>query len=148
MERRQILIVDDYPGARYLRSRILSEAGYEVVEANNGTEALTMARTISPSLILLDVNLSDISGLEVCKRLKEDPVTANIPVIQITGAWLSDADRQEGLSSGADAYLVEPVDDVVLLRSVVNLIESPTEESSSVGFLNSATDELRDFNEH
>jgi CheY-like chemotaxis protein len=126
MERRQILIVDDYPGARYLRSRILSDAGYEVLEASSGTEALTMARTIAPSLILLDVNLPDISGFEVCQSLKQDPVTANIPVIQITGAWLSEADRQQGLSSGANAYLVEPVDDVTLLRSVVNLIESPT----------------------
>jgi CheY-like chemotaxis protein len=126
MERRQILIVDDYPGARYLRSRILSEAGYEVLEASNGTEALAMARSVNPSLILLDVNLPDISGLEVCEHLKQDPVTANIPIIQITGAWLSDQDRQQGLSSGADAYLVEPIDDVTLLRSVVNLIESPT----------------------
>jgi CheY-like chemotaxis protein len=118
--------VDDYPGARYLRSRILSEAGYEVLEASTGTEALATARSVTPSLILLDVNLPDISGLEVCERLKQDPVTANIPVIQITGAWLSEQDRQQGLSSGADAYLVEPVDDVTLLRSVVNLIESPT----------------------
>lgn len=126
MERRQVLIVDDYPGARYLRSRILSEAGYEVLEANNGTEALAIARAATPSLILLDVNLPDISGLEVCERLKRDPATAHIPVIQITGAWLSENDRQQGMSSGANAYLVEPVDDVTLLRSVVNLIESPT----------------------
>jgi len=126
MERRQILIVDDYPGARYLRSRILSEAGYEVFEASTGAEALTIAGTIKPSLILLDVNLPDISGFEVCQHLKQDPVTANIPVIQITGAWLSEEARQQGLSSGANAYLVEPVDDVTLLRSVVNLIESPT----------------------
>jgi CheY-like chemotaxis protein len=126
MERRQILIVDDYPGARYLRSRILSEAGYEVFEARSGTEALTMARAIAPSLILLDVNLPDISGFEVCQQLKQDPVTANIPVIQITGAWLSEAARQEGLASGANMYLVEPVDDITLLRSVVNLIESLT----------------------
>jgi CheY-like chemotaxis protein len=126
MERRQILIVDDYPGARYLRSRILSEAGYEVFEASTGAEALTIAGTMKPSLILLDVNLPDISGFEVCQHLKQNPVTANIPVIQITGAWLSEEARQQGLSSGANAYLVEPVDDVTLLRSVVNLIESPT----------------------
>ena len=126
MERRQILIVDDYPGARYLRSRILSEAGYEVLEASNGNDALAVARTMRPSLILLDVNLPDISGLEVCERLKHDPETASIPIIQITGAWLSDEHRQQGLSSGADAYLVEPVDDVTLLRNVVMLIESPT----------------------
>jgi CheY-like chemotaxis protein len=84
MERRQILIVDDYPGARYLRSRILSEAGYEVIEASTGAEALTIARNVRPSLILLDVNLPDISGFEVCERLKQDPATASIPVIQIT----------------------------------------------------------------
>ena len=126
MERRQILVVDDYPGARYLRSRILSEGGYEVLEAGTGTEALVIARTIKPSLILLDVNLPDISGYEVCEQLKHDPTTAAIPVIQITGAWLSDEDRRRGLGSGADAYLVEPVDDVTLLRNVVTLIESPT----------------------
>jgi len=126
MERRQVLIVDDYPGARYLRSRILSEAGYEVLEAGNGNDALAIARSAHPSLVLLDVNLPDISGFEVCTRLKKDPATASIPVIQITGAWLSEKDRQEGLCSGADAYLVEPVDDVTLLRNVVMLIESPT----------------------
>jgi len=126
MARRQVLIVDDYPGARYLRSRILSDAGYEVLEASNGSEALDLARAIAPVLILLDVNLPDISGLEVCEALKRDPVTAGIPIIMITGAWLSQKDRQQGLASGADAYLVEPVDDVTLLRSVVNLIESPT----------------------
>jgi len=126
MERRQILIVDDYPGARYLRSRILSEGGYEVLEAGTGAEALALARARKPSLILLDVNLPDISGFEVCEQLKRDPTTAAIPVIQITGAWLSEEDRRRGLGSGADAYLVEPVDDITLLRNVVMLIESPT----------------------
>lgn len=126
MERRQILIVDDYPGARYLRSRILSNAGYEVVEASTGTEALAVARSANLSLILLDVNLPDISGFEVCEQLKADPATSSIPVIQITGAWLSEEARQQGIASGANAYLVEPIDDVTLLRNVVMLIESPT----------------------
>ncbi|HTI41344.1 MAG TPA: response regulator [Vicinamibacterales bacterium] len=126
MARRTVLIVDDYPGARYLRSRILSDAGYEVLEASTGEDALQIVRQVIPDLILLDVNLPDISGLEVCQRLKQDPLTANIPIIQITGAWLSEAHRQQGLASGASAYLVEPVDDVTLLRNVVMLIESPT----------------------
>lgn len=124
MDRRQILIVDDYPGALYLRGRILSEAGYEVLEATNGEDALRLAAQHRPALVLLDVNLPDISGPEVCERLKRDPATAAIPVIQITGAWLSEKDRQEGLASGADAYLIEPIDDVELLKSVVSLIES------------------------
>ena len=126
MDRRQILIVDDYAGARYMRSRILSDAGYEVIEAENGEQALRLAGSMRPSLILLDVNLPDISGVEVCTRLRRDPQTAGIPVIQITGAWLSEDARQRGLASGANAYLTEPVDEVMLLREVVNLLESPT----------------------
>jgi CheY-like chemotaxis protein len=128
MDRRQILVVDDYAGARYLRSRILMDAGYEVVEAENGEDALRLAVTVLPSLILLDVNLPDISGTEVCARLKRDPVTAGIPVIQITGAWLSEDARRRGMASGANAYLTEPVDDVTLLREVVNLLEVAEEK--------------------
>lgn len=124
MDRRQILIVDDYPGARYLRSRILGDAGYEVLEASGGEEALRLAAEQRPSLVLLDVNLPDISGTEVCRRLKADPATAGIPVIQITGAWMSEESRRQGIASGADAYLTEPVDEVALLREVVNLIDA------------------------
>jgi CheY-like chemotaxis protein len=123
MDRRQILIVDDYAGARYFRSRVLSEAGYEVLEATSGEEALRVAATNRPALVLLDVNLPDISGTEVCQRLKADPATAAIPVIQITGAWLSEEARQRGMASGADAYLTEPVDAAMLLRNVGDLLE-------------------------
>jgi CheY-like chemotaxis protein len=130
MDRRQILVVDDYAGARYLRSRILTDAGYEVVEAENGENALRLAAAAHPSLILLDVNLPDISGTEVCTRLKQDPSTAGIPVIQITGAWLSEDARRRGMASGANAYLTEPVDDVTLLREVVNLLESAAEKKA------------------
>jgi CheY-like chemotaxis protein len=126
MDRHQILVVDDYAGARYLRSRILTDAGYEVVEAENGEDALRMAGAVRPSLILLDVNLPDISGTEVCERLRHDPATAGIPVIQITGAWLSEDARRRGMASGANAYLTEPVDDVTLLREVMNLLEAAT----------------------
>ena len=62
MDHRPLLIVDDYPGARYLRSRILNDAGYEVIEASTGEEALRLARERLPALVLLDVNLPDISG--------------------------------------------------------------------------------------
>jgi len=123
MERRQILIVDDYPGARYFRSRILSDAGYEVLEAGNGDEALRIAAHTQPTLVLLDVNLPDISGMEVCEQLKRNPETARIRVVHITGAWLSEEERARGIASGADACLVEPVDAATLLRTVVDLIE-------------------------
>jgi DNA-binding response OmpR family regulator len=126
MERRSVLIVDDYAGALYLRGRILSEAGYEVLEASHGEEALRLASERRPGLILLDVNLPDISGTEVCRRLKADSATAGMRVILITGAWMSEQDRSTGLESGADAYLTEPVDAVTLLRSVVALLETVT----------------------
>ena len=126
MDRRQILIVDDYPGALYMRSRILSDAGYEVLEATRGEEAVRIATEQHPALVLLDVNLPDISGTEVCELLKRNPATADIRVIQITGAWTSEDARRRGLASGAEAYLTEPVDQVTLLRTVVNLLESPT----------------------
>ena len=128
MARQQILIVDDYPGALYMRSRTLSEAGYEVIETTYGEEALRIAAARPPALVLLDINLPDISGIEVCERLKRDPVTAHVPVIQITGAWMSEEAKQRGLASGADAYLTEPVDDVTLLRNVVHLLESAKAE--------------------
>ena len=129
MDRRPILIVDDYAGARYLRSRILNDAGYEVVEASNGEDALRMAASARPCLVLLDVNLPDISGTDVCRRLKSNPVTAGIPVIQITGAWMSEKSRQEGLDSGAEQYLTEPVDEVMLLREVIKLLEPAPQEN-------------------
>jgi CheY-like chemotaxis protein len=106
----------------------LTDAGYEVFEAENGEEALRQAGAVRPSLILLDVNLPDISGTEVCARLKRDPATAGIPIIQITGAWLSEEARRRGMASGANAYLTEPVDDVTLLREVASLLESLTKD--------------------
>jgi CheY-like chemotaxis protein len=123
MGRRTILIVDDYAGARYLRSRILGDAGYETLEAGHGEEALRVAEDKQPDLVLLDVNLPDISGTEVCRRLKANPATAGMRVIQITGAWTSEQHRKEGMASGADAYLTEPVDDVTLLKNVVSILE-------------------------
>lgn len=126
MERRTILIVDDYPGARYMRSRILNEAGYDVIEAAAGEEAIRLATSALPALILLDVNLPDISGTEVCRRLKAGPATAGIRIIQITGAWMSDAARQRGMASGTDAFLTEPVDETLLLECVAGVIGSAT----------------------
>ena len=129
MDRRPILIVDDYAGARYLRSRILSDGGYEVLEAATAEEALRLIAATRPSLIVLDVNLPDLSGMEVCRRLKQDPATAAIPVILITAAWMSEQARLEGIASGANRYLVEPVDDVSLLREVVMLLEDAEQKS-------------------
>ena len=107
-----------------------AEAGYEVIEATRGEEALRIAAESRRRSELLDVNLPDISGTEVCERLKRDPATAGIPVIQITGAWRSEEDRRVCMASGANVYLTEPVDEITLLRSVVEPLESATEAAA------------------
>ena len=111
-----ILVVDDEPENLTLFSKMLGEQ-YEIVTATSGADALARARSDSPDLILLDVMLPDISGVEVCKTLKTDPDTTSIPVIFITG--LDDAyNEQTGLSAGAVDYCTKPVHAAVLLARV------------------------------
>ncbi|MFG1946580.1 SpoIIE family protein phosphatase [Nonomuraea sp. NPDC048826] len=104
-----VLVVDDTPAKRYVMSSWLRRAGHQVAEASAGEEALGMIHTARPDLVILDVRLPDLSGFEVCERIKADPGTASIPVIQVSGNAISVRDRAEGLERGADAYLSEPI---------------------------------------
>lgn len=113
-----ILNVDDYHPARYARSKVLRQAGFEVLEAATGMEALALATEHNPVLILLDVNLPDMSGFEVCQRLKKDPRTNTTPVLHISASNVQSYQQVHGLNSGADSYLVEPVDPAVLIATV------------------------------
>jgi CheY-like chemotaxis protein len=81
-----ILNVDDNDGARYAKTRILKSAGFEVAEATNGTDALNTVRRGGISLVLLDVKLPDINGIEVCRRIKTDPNSAMVLVLQTSAA--------------------------------------------------------------
>ncbi len=105
-----IVNVDDSPQLRYSKTRILQKAGYEVVEAGTGTEALRCVRDLLPHLVLCDVQLPDMSGIEVCRRIKYDPITASIPVVQISATFVAEGDEKEGLKGGADIYLTEPLE--------------------------------------
>ncbi|MDJ0389331.1 response regulator [Roseomonas sp. E05] len=102
-----ILNVDDDEAGRYAKSRILTRAGLRVAEAATGAEALRQVATLGPALVLLDVKLPDISGIEVCRRIKRDYPT--VLVLQISVAMISGADRVRGLEGGADSYLTQPV---------------------------------------
>ncbi|CAA9892471.1 conserved hypothetical protein [Candidatus Methylobacter favarea] len=106
--KQRILVVDDNPIGQYTTVRILNYAGFEVMAAASGKEALEMAQQ-SPDLILLDVNLSDMSGLEVCQHIKSDPETSHIPVIHLTAEEIRSEAVVAGLEGGADAYLVQPI---------------------------------------
>jgi serine phosphatase RsbU (regulator of sigma subunit)/FixJ family two-component response regulator len=111
-----LLVVDDDEAKRYLTGTWLRRAGHTVIEAATGHEAL--AKAGSAELILLDVNLPDISGYEVCRLIKGDPVTAAIPVIQVSATAVGVADRAIGLTQGADAYLTDPAEPEELLALV------------------------------
>ncbi|GGO82883.1 fused response regulator/phosphatase [Nonomuraea cavernae] len=106
----RVLVVDDTPTKLYILSSWLRRAGHQVAEATGGLEALRKVREIRPDLVVLDVRLPDISGYEVCEQIKSDPASSSIPVIQISGAAITTADRALGLHRGADAYLAEPIE--------------------------------------
>ena len=113
----KILLVDDNETGRYAMGRMLRHAGFTVTETDTGHETLRLAGE-QPDLIILDVKLPDLSGFEVCQRLKADPTTAVIPVLQISAVHIQDEDRALGLTMGADSYLTGPVDPSVLLATI------------------------------
>ncbi|RLP55233.1 MAG: response regulator [Ketobacter sp.] len=117
-----ILNVDDSEGARYSKTRILSNAGFVVIEAACGVEALSLARTRQPSLVLLDVKLPDINGMEVCRQLKGNTETQNILVLQTSASFLGSADKIRSLDYGADNYLCEPIEPDELVANVKALL--------------------------
>lgn len=117
-----ILNVDDNDGARYVKTRILMGAGFRVEEAANGTDALTMVARSMPALVLLDVKLPDINGIEVCRRIKADPATCDVLVLQTSAALTGRDDRIRGLEGGSDSYLAAPIEADELVANVRALL--------------------------
>jgi CheY-like chemotaxis protein len=111
----RVLAVDDMPAHRYAMCRRLQLLGFEVEEAEDGHEALRKAATAMPDVILLDVNLPDVLGLDVCRQLKADPRTRGIPVVFITATSRDVALARIAKDAGGDAYLFDPVEDSMLL---------------------------------
>src|SRR5215210_5823036 len=108
-----ILVVDDSATKRYLLVSWLTRAGFTVLEAETGGAALDMLgddRTKDVDLVVLDVKLPDMSGFEVCERIKTHPGYGVLPVIHVSAHAVDVVDRTQGLNRGADAYLVEPIE--------------------------------------
>jgi len=110
----EILIVDDNPNNLHLVRTLLTEHGYKVRLATGGKMALTSAFSCHPTLILLDVNMPDLNGYEVCKRLKADPTTKNIPIIFLS-AMHQTFDKVQAFALGANDYVTKPFEEPELL---------------------------------
>ena len=120
--RTKILVVDDEPEAVELVEFNLKQAGYDVFTAFDGAAALTKARAKNPSLIVLDLMLPEMSGLEVCQALRREPATARIPIIMLT-ARAAEIDRVLGLELGADDYLTKPFSPRELVLRVKKILQ-------------------------
>ena len=105
--RKRILVADDEPDVLALLSLNLQRAGFEVLRAEDGERALRLAREENPALVVLDLMMPGLSGLEVAKQLKQSPATAGIPVVMLT-AKSEEVDRIVGLELGADDYVTKP----------------------------------------
>lgn len=119
-----ILNVNDHPANLYMVSRMLRNAGYAVLEAATGERALDLARAHEPqiALVVLDIQLPDIGGLEVCRRIKADPRTREIKVLHTSAACTTTDNKVEGLEAGADGYLTQPFEPQDLIATVRSLI--------------------------
>ena len=120
MSQIRIVNVEDYAPSREASSELLRLEGFAVFEAATGSEALELVAQVRPQLVLLDVKLPDISGHEVCRRLKADDPT--IPILQISASLASSKDKVRGLESGADAYLAKPVEPEELIATIKALL--------------------------
>lgn len=116
----KILVVDDNEANRYYKAHILGRQGYRVIEAARGSEVAKIVRAHDPALVLLDVKLPDIDGIEVCRQIKrESPSTI---VLQTSAAFIKARDRAVGLDGGADSYLIEPIEPEELVATVTALL--------------------------
>ena len=120
--RSKILVVDDEPEAVELVEFNLKQAGFDVLTAADGAEALKRARTSLPSLMVLDLMLPEVDGLEVCKMLRRDPATATIPIVMVT-AKAAELDRILGLELGADDYITKPFSPRELVLRIKTLLQ-------------------------
>jgi len=110
--------VDDHEAARYARTRVLQRAGFLVHEAGTGADAMRLIGEVKPDLVLLDVHLPDMNGIEVCRQIKSQEEGTGMIILQISASATTAPHATVALDTGADAYLVEPVDPDVLVATV------------------------------
>ena len=126
-----ILFVDDDRASRLALGCLIRDSGYSLLEADTGQEALQLCHSHHPDLIILDVNLPDMTGFEVCRQIKEDPTTQSQSIVHLSAVYVGSGDRSQGLEGGADAYLVKPVEPRELLATVRALLRLRSAEEAT-----------------
>ncbi len=121
MQAKRLLLIDDEPAIQTLVRLVLEGDGWQVLVAGEGVRGLALAREQHPDVILLDVALPDMSGLEICRQLKSDPNTASTPIAMLT-AMAQETDRRAALSLGADDYVTKPWRPAALIARVTSLM--------------------------
>ena len=122
---KKIVIVEDHPAVRRVLTLSLQQRGYEILEANTGGSGIVLTADENPDLVLLDLSLPDFSGLEIAKRIKQNPGTAKIPLVGLSGCTEREL-AVKSLEVGMAAYLTKPAD----TQDLVNVIENLTESRS------------------
>jgi DNA-binding response OmpR family regulator len=122
---KKILVVEDDPSCWRFIEYILQQEGYQVVQAKHGLEGIRKAQSEAPDLIVLDIMLPGIEGFEICRRLRADPQTAQLPILMLS-AKAQEIDKATGLKMGADDYLVKPADAVEIVTRINSLLMRKT----------------------
>jgi len=125
----KILVVDDEPDIVRVVVKIMEARGHEVVTADDGPSAVEAASAELPDVVILDLNLPQMDGFEVCRKIKSGETTSHIPVVMMTAAYTTVEDAEKGTDLGADEYVVKPFLREVLIHNVERLI--PEQESAS-----------------
>ena len=122
----KIMIVDDSPNTLRVVGYSLESEGYDVVTARTGAEALEKISTEHPNLVVLDILLPDMTGLQICHELRSKVETAQIPIVMLTGKDQI-PDKIRGLQAGADAYIVKPVKTSTVIAQIAEVLEGTGE---------------------
>ncbi|MDB5048955.1 MAG: two-component hybrid sensor and regulator [Fibrobacteres bacterium] len=128
-----ILIVDDKPENLKLARVLLRISGYEVATASNAKQTLSILETFRPRLILMDIQLPDMDGLELTRKIKSDPANAGILVLAVT-AYAMKGDEEKALSAGCDGYVTKPIDTVrlpILIQDLLAAKPGPKQENTN-----------------
>lgn len=121
--KKRVLVVEDELSLRMMLTQLLKSCGYEVFEEPDGEAGLRRTLELRPDLIITDLNLPMLSGLDMCAKIKSDPRVKDIPVIMMTGDLKTMNDKLRGFELGADDYIVKPLDIAVLASRVAALLK-------------------------